>query len=251
MLMMRWFLFLFFVSVSSCTIAVGQASSVCPKTWITKTPETVKPGEAVTFVANISSEGFKSTEPLKITYDWSLDAGMIVSGQGTATIVVQSPTDRIEKLSATVKISGLPAQCDNVFSEAVLITVPFVCGLAPDDYPSLDRNDEKARLLNAALLADRNPKGLLVFVIYLATAESSTSATRRAMFIRNFLLKDETVRSQHLVVSPDRVRVVFVRGYETHTAVYVLPPEDLSPFIKSFGATLRSEDVDSVERQQH
>ena len=53
-------------------------------------------------------------EPAKdgLTYNWSLSAGTINSGQGTSTIVVATtgiPTG--ENVTATVEIGGLKASC--------------------------------------------------------------------------------------------------------------------------------------------
>jgi hypothetical protein len=51
-----------------------------------------------------------------VTYNWTISAGTIISGQGTARILVNTKEASGMFITATVEIKGLPAKCPNVAS---------------------------------------------------------------------------------------------------------------------------------------
>lgn len=85
----------------------------------------------------------KNSPPRTLSYTWSVSAGKIISGQGTASIKVTSPP--WESLTATVEIFGPDPKCPRVAS------VSIICDAAPpvrlfDRYSNLSFTREKPRL---------------------------------------------------------------------------------------------------------
>jgi hypothetical protein len=227
--MRKWILIIGLVLPFSAT---AQISLTCPKVWITKSPEKLRAGEVVTFVANVSVENLKTDNNQAVTYSWNVNAGTIEDGQGTPSIIVMAPPDGAsDNIKATVEI-GLPSPCTTVVSEEIVVeNRPFVCGLPPDQWSSrLKLNDEKARLQNAAYLLQRNPNTTLLFMISITSDETYSQAQKRASFIRNYLL------TNHLVPL-DRLQIAFRNYGYSETAVYLFSSENLGEFLKSFEAT--------------
>jgi len=57
---------------------------------------------------------------VSVTYNWSVSAGIITSGQGTSVITVEAGNDDAN-CTATVEIGGLPRECSNSSSATVSI----------------------------------------------------------------------------------------------------------------------------------
>lgn len=90
------------VTVNSCR-CVPACSSIeisCP-------PDTVQQGTPATVSANVDGG---SGNP---TYNWSVSAGTISSGQGTSSITVNTSGLGGRNVTATVKIGGMPPECED------------------------------------------------------------------------------------------------------------------------------------------
>jgi hypothetical protein len=84
-----------------------QAKSKCPTTKMT-CPDLVKVGEKLTFTANVQG-GDKDVTP---TYNWTVSAGAISSGQGTSTITVDTKEmSDGASVTATVELGGFDREC--------------------------------------------------------------------------------------------------------------------------------------------
>jgi len=205
---------------------------ICPTISVSGPAGITAPGGTMTFEARS-----KGDLPLQAEFSWTLSAGTIEAGQGTSAILVRAPPDGgAESITAAVKVSVLATQCVETVAQEAKIGPPFTCGLAPDNYPKLRRDEEKARLFNAAVMLRNAPDAILVFVVYLSPKETLVDAKTRASFIRNFFLK------QNLIAS-SRLHLGFARDDMTHTAVYLFPPDNLTSFLKTFNATLRPEEI--------
>src|SRR5689334_16523683 len=79
----------------------------CPKTTV-KCPDSVHKGEALKFTADIKGGDAQVTP----TYNWSVSAGAIESGQGAATIQVSTKDLEADStVTATVELGGYPRDC--------------------------------------------------------------------------------------------------------------------------------------------
>lgn len=84
--------------------------SVEPNTYLLKAGDTL----VFTVLAKYMKE--------KVTYNWTISAGTIISGQGTRQIRVSTNDAAGMFITATAEINGLPATCTNVVSNTVEVT---------------------------------------------------------------------------------------------------------------------------------
>ena len=100
------------------------------------------PGETMTFTANVTPGTYDPT------YNWTVSAGTIVSGQGTPSITVQTTPDMAgSSVVATVDIGGAPAEC------SCPVTDSETAGVAPkpdfvlvDEFGAMPNDDIRGRL---------------------------------------------------------------------------------------------------------
>ena len=232
--------FLIGLVLIASSITSAQVNPACPTITVTGPAGTTAPGETMKFKATPDR-----ALPPDSKFDWTVSAGTIESGQGTDSITVRVPPDGgVDNVHASVKVVGPFAECAETFSvDAAAQLRPFVCGLPPDDYPKLNRNDERVRLYNAAHLWANDPKYVLVFVIYLAPNETAVDAKRRASFIRDFYRNDRFFVSEPLRVTEDKLALLFATSDRSHTGVYLFPAEDIGSFAESFKASNNLEDI--------
>ena len=89
------------------TPASQQKSSPCPKTEV-KCPDSVHKGETLKITAIVKG----GDEQVTPTYNWTVSAGTIASGQGTATIEVNSDEVAADStVTATVETGGYDRDC--------------------------------------------------------------------------------------------------------------------------------------------
>lgn len=84
----------------------------CPTITIQCPTEVVKAGQPLTFSANVTG----GQPELEITYNWSVSAGVIVRGQGTPTITVDTTDVAGQNVTATLEVGGFPPECDRTES---------------------------------------------------------------------------------------------------------------------------------------
>lgn len=145
----------------STTVTIANCSNCekppCPTVNVS-CPDTVEPGQPITFTANFSGNQ-------SVTYNWSVSAGTISSGQGTSSISVDSTGLGGQTVTATVEIGGLDPTCTRTASCTVSVRQPPqpVCEKV-DEYGDIRFNDEKARLDNFAsrLQTDAGSQGYII-----------------------------------------------------------------------------------------
>jgi hypothetical protein len=77
----------------------------------------VEEGRSITFTANLAG-GEPTVEP---TYKWSVSAGSIFKGQGTATIEVDTSGLAGQQVTATLEVGGYPPECQNITTGQVQV----------------------------------------------------------------------------------------------------------------------------------
>lgn len=100
------------------------------------------PGDTMTFTANVTAGTYDPT------YNWTVSAGTIVSGQGTPSITVQTTPEMAgTSVTATVDIGGAPAECSCPVSDSE------TAGVAPrpeatlvDEFGAMPNDDIRGRL---------------------------------------------------------------------------------------------------------
>jgi hypothetical protein len=169
----------------------------CPTLTVDGPRESVKPGETMTFTANVVGGNQQS-----ITYNWEVSQGTIQSGQGTPQIVVGTEGLGQTTIRATVNISGDEGcNCSNEASETGIVVPPKTPELV-DEFGPIPNNDVKARLdiFGGRLANDPTATG------YIVNYGSARDVTRREELIRKYMTSDPTGPQI------DASRLVFVNG---------------------------------------
>jgi hypothetical protein len=173
------------VSFSSTTVTVNECPSCqppCPTIEISCPTGDVEPGSPATVSVNVSGGGNPS-----VTYNWSVSAGTISSGQGTPSITVDTTGLGGQTVTATVEIGGLPPECDRTRSCSFTVTTPPVetCRIF-DQYNDLRFNDEKARLDNFAIQLQQEPSATGYYAIWgSCEGEGQRRADRAVAYLVN------------------------------------------------------------------
>jgi len=169
------------VSVSACTGCVPPPP-VCPTVSVS-CPSDGKAGEPVTFTANVGGGG-----NLSPTYNWSVSAGTISSGQGTSTITVDTANLGGQSITATVSIGGADPSCTGT-SASCTTSIAQVVNPIPtkfDEYGNIRFNDEKARLDNYAIQLQNDPGSTGTILVYGGcTGEGQTRGDRAKDYLVN------------------------------------------------------------------
>jgi PKD-like domain len=179
----------------------------CPPLDVSGPSGTTKPGDTMTFTANVGGSN--------TTYNWEVSSGEIISGQGTSTITVQTtPQMQNSNVTATVSVttetrSDCPA-CNLSGSATGGVgqgtPEPVIVGPATDD-------EIKAYIdgLYTSLNADPNSRGYIINYGTAAQIKNRERQIRKAIAFRKY----------------DASRITMVEGGDTGqgvlTKIYVIP----------------------------
>ena len=100
------------LSIAIFTLLFAQAQN-CPGLSVESYSYEVTAGDTLVFIA-----GTKGAE-VHVTYNWAISAATIISGQGTAKIMVNTEGLGGMFVTATVELGGLPAKCARTASSSV------------------------------------------------------------------------------------------------------------------------------------
>lgn len=148
---------------SSVTVLVNPcpvAPPVCPNIEIV-CPTNVGIDQSLTFTSRASG-GTPSIAPV---YNWTVSAGTIIEGQGTNTIKVNTNGLAGQTVRASLSMPGYgsllcSADC------GVSIPIPKIVSRKFDEFPDIQRNDEKARLDNLVIELQNDPSATAYVVVY-------------------------------------------------------------------------------------
>ncbi|MBV9242021.1 MAG: hypothetical protein JO314_08430, partial [Acidobacteria bacterium] len=145
------------VTVAECTGCHVQCS--CPTISVAGPSGVTQPGQSMTFTATSSGD---------VTYNWTVSAGTISSGQGTSSITVDtSGVSAGSNVTATVSISGanMCADCPKTASETAGIQAKPQANLV-DTYGKLSNDDVKARIDGYYTQLNNDPTAHGYIIIY-------------------------------------------------------------------------------------
>lgn len=203
------------ITVAECVCEQPPVPCNCPSLSITGPAGVTTPGETMTFTANLSGG-----DQNNITYNWTVSAGTIESGQGTPSITVRTTQDLAGgNVTATVNIGGTDPNCSctTTASEIGAVAARPESRIV-DEFGALTPDDVKARLdpFFTAIANDPTAQG---YIINYGTARQI--ATRERL-IRGYI----TFRGQ------DPGRFTFVQGGDTGAGIntrLVLVPAGATP----------------------
>ena len=202
------------ITASSTTVTIAACPDchpilVCPTVSV-DCPSEGNQGTPVTFKAEYKP----GTPPVSPTYNWTVSAGTIASGQGTDTITVDTANTGGQTITATVELGGLDPSCGRTASCSTPIKGPPPECRKFDEYGNIRFNDEKARLDNFAIQLQNEPTAQGYIIGYgSCDAEGLTRANRA---------KDYLVNTRGI----DASRIVVIDGGcmpELKVALYLCP----------------------------
>jgi hypothetical protein len=171
-----------------------HAADECPRITVTCPTALVQQGEALTFTASIS--GIPKTQ---YTFNWTVTAGTISSGQGTSTITLDTTGLGGQNLTVTVEVGGVPQQCAKSESCGASVSLPPLAPHPLDRYGDLKFNDEKARLDNFAIQLQQELDAIGYIVTYAGGHVSPNEARHRALRAKRYVVDRRGIESRRVV----------------------------------------------------
>ncbi|HEX6045957.1 MAG TPA: hypothetical protein VFZ22_15800, partial [Pyrinomonadaceae bacterium] len=169
------------VTVAECT-GCEIPKPPCPTVSVSCPDSIPEAGQPVTFTASVTGgpEGFTPT------FNWSVSAGTITSGQGTSTITVDTANLGGQTVTATVSLGGADPSCSTTASCSTQIPPPKQPAVKFDEYGNIRFNDEKARLDNYAIQLQNQPGSTATIIVYGTCAgEGQTRGDRAKDYLVN------------------------------------------------------------------
>ena len=161
------------VNVTDCPDCVTPPPP-CPTVSVTCT-DAVNVGEAITFTASVGQA------PANATYNWSVSAGTITSGQGSTTITVDTAGLGGQSVTATVTVGGADPSCSGTTASCTTqVRPPKPEPRKFDEYGNIRFNDEKARLDNYAIQLQNEPGSTGTIIAYGSCAGEAQARADRA-----------------------------------------------------------------------
>jgi hypothetical protein len=148
------------LTFASTAVVVKCMPIYCPSITIT-CPDTVEIGQPITFSANVAG----GSDSVRKTYQWTVSAGTITSGEGTPTITVDTKGLAGQSVVATLVMAGYAGKDCSTSCPVQIPNEPPVCKKF-DEFRSIHFNDEKARLDNYGVALQNDPTSVGYVVIY-------------------------------------------------------------------------------------
>ncbi len=170
------FTLLFILAAVSLATAQNVAPS-CPTIKVTGPSRITAPGDTMTFTAEVVFVG----EELPVTYEWTVNSGRIVKGQGTVVVEV-ADGDPGTNVTATVAVRGLPRHCSGYASDSGPMNV-IIEGSPVDEWDDIPDDDQRARLDSFFIDLKDNPTSHGFIEIYVDAEKARRSGVRVVKFI--------------------------------------------------------------------
>jgi len=156
-------------------------------------------GEPLDFSATVTG----GTSGITLSYNWTVSAGRIISGQGTPTIKVDTAGLSGQPVTATLSMGGYPMDCSKTC--VVQLPVSVECRRF-DEFPDIARNDEKARLDNYAIELQNDPSSTAYVVVYPGQRAKPGDVQKHTTRVVDYLVNSRGVDGHRIVtlVSPAR-----------------------------------------------
>ena len=203
------------ITVQNCPDCYTPVECACPTAPSVSGPSGVtSPGSTMTFTASSSGD---------VSYNWTVSAGTIESGQGTPSITVRtSEADAGGNITATVTISGDAIKpncnCVTTASETAGVAAKPTSNLT-DEFPAATDDDIKARVDNFYIQLNNNPSARGFIINYGTPAQIKK---RRASIMKAINFRKYDVSRITFVDGPDN-------GAGVNTKFYLVPAGATDP----------------------
>ncbi|HZE70399.1 MAG TPA: hypothetical protein VE135_12845 [Pyrinomonadaceae bacterium] len=181
-------------SFSSTTVFVNclPPPPVCPNVSIV-CPDQVAVDQPITFTAALAG----GSGNVAANYSWSISGGRIVEGQGTTSIIVDTKGLAGQTIRAEFLVNGYPSECSA--SCVVQIPLPKQTCKRFDEFPSIQRNDEKARLDNFAVELQSDPTATGYVVVSPAANGRAGEVQKHSSRILDYLVNSRGIDARRIV----------------------------------------------------
>jgi len=176
---------------ASTTVAIAECTNCrppCPTVSVS-CPSDVDQGSPVTYTATVNGD-------MNVTYNWSVSAGTITSGQGTSSITVDTAGLGGQTVTATVELGGLDPSCSRTASCTTGIRALIPPAVKFDEYGNIKFNDEKARLDNYAIQLQNQPDSQGYILAY---GSCDGEAAARANRAKDYLVNTRGIDAARLM----------------------------------------------------
>ena len=187
----------------------------CPALSVSGPAGVTVPGDAMTFTATASG----GNQP-NLTYNWTVSAGTIESGQGTPSITVRTDNTMRGNVTATVTIGGTDPNCTCDTVEEATAPLDVIQPILVDEFGKLSNDDIRTRLDNFFADLSNNPNHQGYIINYGTDAQIAA----RERLITNHINFRKF----------DRSRITLVKGGastdgDPRTKLYRIPPGAENP----------------------
>ncbi|HSE16546.1 MAG TPA: Ig-like domain-containing protein [Pyrinomonadaceae bacterium] len=210
------------VTVADCTGCVPPPPP-CPVVSVS-CPTDVDANQPITYTASVSGGAPDATW----TYNWSVSAGTISSGQGTSTITVDTTGLSGQSVTATVSIGGADPSCTGTTASCTTsIRTPPPQSIKFDEYGNIRFNDEKARLDNYAIQLQNSPGSTGTIIVYGSCAGEAQQRGDRA---KDYLVNTRGIEAGRITVVDGGCRA------DLTVQLWVVPQGATAPTVDTSGA---------------
>jgi hypothetical protein len=190
------------VAFSSASIVVADCPPpprvVCPNVSVS-CPDATADGQPVTFTATMSG----GSGEMKPTYNWTVSAGHIISGQGTRSITVDTAGLAGQTVRADLELGGYGMRCPASCATSIpIVNKPHKF----DEFYDIARNDEKARLDNYAIQLQGEPGSQGYIIVYPSSKARANVAQARAKRISDYLVNSRGIDASRFTVTMGAAR---------------------------------------------
>ena len=209
------------VTVANCTCR--RPPPPCPTVSVS-CPSEVEPNQPITFTASVSGGDPAATW----TYNWSVSAGTISSGQGTSTIQVDTAGLAGQTVTATVSIGGADPSCTGTTASCTTsVKPPPPLAVKFDEYGNIRFNDEKARLDNYAIQLQNQPGSAATIIVYGSCAGEAQQRGDRA---KDYLVNTRGIEAGRITVVDGGCRS------DLTVQLWIVPSGAAAPQVDTSGA---------------
>jgi Bacterial Ig domain len=210
------------VTVADCTGCVPPPPP-CPVVSVS-CPTDVEPNAPITFTASVSG----GPSGASWTYNWSVSAGTISSGQGTSTITVDTANLGGQSVTATVSIGGADPSCTGTTASCTTsVKVAPPPARKFDEYGNIRFNDEKARLDNYAIQLQNEPGSQGTIIVFGSCAGEAQQRGDRA---KDYLVNTRGIEAGRITVIDGGCRA------DLTVQLWVVPQGAAAPTVDTSGA---------------
>ena len=186
------------VAFSSVSIVVTACPPpppeiVCPTVTVS-CPDAASENAPATFTATISG----GSSGIRPSYNWTVSAGRILSGQGTTSITVDTTGLAGQTIRANLEVGGYVMRCPASCATSIpIMNKPRKF----DEYYDIARNDEKARLDNFAIQLQSEPGSQAYIIVYPSRRARPNDAQARSQRISDYLVNSRGIDSHRVVIT--------------------------------------------------